>query len=156
MSTPDVLARNSKQPILPIWLRIGALAFVLGAILLASFVRIDSEASLERGEPVASRQINFHDEANGWISVRDAEDDQEILRLEPSRDNFMRGVMRSMARERRAKGFTSEPAFEVTAWGSGHLSVTDMATGRRVEISAFGADNVDSFARLILNLEQRS
>lgn len=156
MSIPDVLGKNSQKPILPIWLRIGALSFVLGAILLASFVSVNSEAELERGDAVASRQINFHDEPGGWISVRDASDDEEILRLEPSRDNFMRGVMRSMARERRAKGVTNEPPFEVTAWGSGHLSVTDTATGRRVEISAFGADNVDSFARLVLKLEKPS
>ena len=48
--------------------------------------------------------------------------------------------MRGLARERRSHGFGNDAPFTLTAWRDGELSLTDTATGRSIELTAFGAD----------------
>ncbi len=46
-------------------------------------------------------------------------------------------------------GFGAEPHFELVAWGDGSLSLTDTASGRMIELGAFGPDNRAIFAGLL-------
>ncbi len=62
---------------------------------------------------------------------------------------FIRGVMRGLARERQMAGIGAEPPFTLTLWQNGQLSLTDSATGRSIEMTAFGSDNRAAFAALL-------
>ena len=137
-------------PILPIWFRSGMLAMLLVALLYAVFGP-SSEAleSIDRGEALASRELRFVDEPNGVVTVHDANSGTELARIASGEDGFIRSVMRGLARERRVQGHGRDVPFLLTAWTSGFLSLEDPATGRQVELTAFGPDNVAAFSRLV-------
>jgi len=138
------------KPILPLWLRSGVLAMLLVALLYALFGTPDEAVlELERGEPVASLEIRFEDRADGTVAVLDAADGREIARLAVGEDGFIRSVMRGLARERRAQGLGQQTPFRLTSWTHGFVSLEDPTTGRLVELTAFGSDNVAAFARLL-------
>lgn len=140
----------APRPMLPLWLRSGILAAVLGALVLAS-VSAPRGASedLLRGEALARRDLHFVDVAGGAVSVLDAADGHEIARFARGEDGFIRSVMRGLARARRARDHGAEQPFTLTVWEAGYLSLEDPATGRSIELTAFGRDNVEAFARLL-------
>ena len=105
--------------------------------------------SIDQGEVLASRSLFFTDLAVGGIRIDDGDTRRTITTLAPGEDGFMRSVMRGLARGRLAQGLGPEQPFELIIWESGLLSLSDPATGRRVELSAFGRDNVRAFSRLI-------
>jgi putative photosynthetic complex assembly protein len=57
--------------------------------------------------------------------------------------------LRAMARERRKQGLGAEPAFELIARADGRLTLSDPATGERVDLESFGPTNAGVFARLL-------
>jgi putative photosynthetic complex assembly protein len=70
--------------------------------------------------------------------------------VEPGTGGFLRGVLRGFARDRKLRGLGEEAApFALTRWADGRLSVTDPATGRYVDLGAFGPDNWKAFAQLL-------
>lgn len=97
-----------------------------------------------------TRQLRFLDAPDGAVVIREA-GGRTIARLEGEQPGagFIRGVMRGLARERRMRGLGSAPPFILTRWSDGALSLTDSATGRSVELGAFGPDNRAAFARLL-------
>jgi len=76
--------------------------------------------------------------------------------LEPGTNGFVRGVLRGLARDRKLRGIGPQPPFELTRWTDGRLSLTDTATGREIELDAFGPTNVGAFARLLTAAEGNS
>lgn len=99
---------------------------------------------------IVTRQLVFADSADGAVTVTDAASGATVERIMPDpKRGFVRGVMRGMARERHMKGIGADAPFTLTLWGNGHLSLSDPATGRTVELSAFGADNRAEFMALL-------
>ena len=138
------------KPILPLWLRSGVLAMLLVAFVYALFgTKDDSPLVTDRGDVIASRELRFEDEADGTITVRDAVNGDALERLAVGEDGFVRSVMRGLVRERRARGLGPDTPFRLTTWSSGFVSLEDPATGRTIELTAFGPDNVAAFARLV-------
>ena len=62
-----------------------------------------------------------------------------------------RSIMRGLARDRRARGIGEAPSFNLTLWRDGELSLTDSATHRSIEMTAFGPANRAAFAALLSN-----
>lgn len=140
------------RPVLPLWLRcamLGALLAALVAATLGDARRGVPTAMPARGDALASRELRFVDLDGGAVSIRDAAHGGEIARLGRGDDGFVRGVMRGLARERRARGAGAATPFRLTLWSGGQLSLDDPATARSVELTAFGPDNARAFARLI-------
>jgi putative photosynthetic complex assembly protein len=94
-------------------------------------------------------ELRFEDRPDGAVAVYTAERDREIELVAPGTNGFLRSVVRGLVRERRAQGIGSEPAFALTRWADGRLSLDDPATGRTVELGAFGATNAGSFVRML-------
>ena len=70
--------------------------------------------------------------------------------LPPGSNNFLRATLRGLARERRAEGAPGpETPFRLSAWPQGGLTLEDLATGRQVQLAAFGPANVQAFGRLL-------
>lgn len=135
----------------------GAMAvFALGA---ASFVRLTgtpaaaSPVALRASTgvaPVASRTLRFSDRADGAVVISDVTSGRTVAVIAAGeKTGFIRGVMRGLARDRRARGIGDAPPFVLTEWRDGELSLTDTATGRSVELTAFGTTNRAAFAALL-------
>lgn len=94
-----------------------------------------------------SRDLNFLDRSDGSLAIVDARTGGETNLS--GEHGFIRGVLRGLARERRAKGIGSAPPFRLTLWANGRLSLTDTATQRTIELDSFGPDNRAAFAALL-------
>lgn len=133
---------------------IAAAVLIAGSITAAAAARYaDANASpaaqSENVAPLSARDLTFFDMENGSVEVRDAAGTQVLFVAEPGTNGFIRGVMRGMARDRRSRGIGQEPAFRLAQWPDGRLSLEDLATGRHIELSAFGDTNRAAFAQLL-------
>ncbi|MHA6720389.1 photosynthetic complex assembly protein PuhC [Sphingomonas sp. RS6] len=140
-------------------------AMVLFALAAASFVRIAhippaASPVLMRAEagirPVKSRDLRFIDRSDGAVVIQDVKGGIAAVVVPGQQTGFMRGVMRGLARERRARGIGDGPAFRLTLWQDGQLSLVDSATGRALELTAFGSTNRATFAALLDAHDARS
>jgi putative photosynthetic complex assembly protein len=138
---------------------IGGVVIVALALVAATLGRVAGVGSgpvLGTTETVASRELRFEDLGGGRAVIRDAADGAVVAELQPGTENFIRGVMRGIARERRAHGIGVEPPVVLTMDAAGNVALGDPSTGRTIYLNAFGPTNRDSFARLlVLNREER-
>ncbi|MBY0568747.1 MAG: hypothetical protein K2P70_15635 [Hyphomonadaceae bacterium] len=133
---------------------IAAAVLVAGSITAAAAgrhanVNAAQSSVTETMAPLAARDLTFFDMADGSVEVRDGVGQQVVFVAAPGTNGFIRGVMRGMARDRRSRGIGQEPAFRLAEWPDGRLSLVDLATGREIELGAFGGTNRASFAQLL-------
>jgi len=133
-------------------------ALVLFALTAASVVRIAhippaASPVLMREQAgiraVKSRDLRFVDRADGAVVIEDVKGGVASVVVPGQQTGFIRGVMRGLARERRAHGIGDGPPFKLTLWQDGELSLVDSATGRAIELTAFGSTNRATFAALL-------
>lgn len=152
--------KPGEKLILPIWFRTGIVVLVAVTLIVSFTHRSGGEKAqpdtAEHREVLESQKLHFVDLKEGVVSVIDASNNQEILRLNQGEDGFMRSVMRGLAQERKSLGLGPEVPFELTVWDDGLVSLIDPATQRRVELSAFGKDNLAAFTRLLPSLSNRN
>ncbi len=130
---------------------IGAAALISCALAATALARL---TAYEQDRPSApaelSRSLVFADREDGAVIVFDSEDLSEpIAVLASGEGGFVRGLMRGMARERRSMDVGAEPPFILARHYDGRLTLTDRATGRLIELDAFGETNTESFAVLL-------
>ena len=99
--------------------------------------------------PTASIDLGFADEADGSVTVRDLVAGRVVTVLRPGTNGFIRGVVRGLAHDRGLHGIGSEPAFRLFEQTGGLLFLKDTATGRVIDLQAFGAGNRDAFRVLL-------
>lgn len=132
---------------------LGAFALVIAALAAVTVARVTklepAAAPATDVAIVAERDLRFEDRADGSIAVIDAADGALVDTLAPGSNNFIRGTLRSLVRERRSDGIGAVQAFRLTARQDGHLLLTDPATARRIDLGSFGPTNLQSFARLL-------
>ncbi|AJP74045.1 photosynthetic complex assembly protein PuhC [Sphingomonas hengshuiensis] len=149
---------HSHGEMLPRGTLVLAGALVAFALSAASFVRIAdippaASPVLMREQagirPVKSRDLRFVDRADGAVVIEDVRGGIAAVVVPGQQTGFIRGVMRGLARERRAHGIGNGPSFKLTLWADGELSLVDSATGRALELTAFGTTNRATFAALL-------
>ena len=96
-----------------------------------------------------SEDLRFSDSADGSVVVRDAQTDRVVTTLAPGSGAFVRGVLRGLAHDRKVRGIGSAPPFRLSQWSDGQLELKDTATGRRIDLEAFGSTNRDAFLKLL-------
>lgn len=139
---------------------ISAAAFVGATFLMVlavtfGFLEREAVPSVVRAEAnvaaVSERTLRFMDQDDGSVLVADVSSGETVavVDTETQSGGFVRGVLRGMARERRMHGVGAEPPFALTLWGDGSVSLTDSATGRAVELGAFGQDNRAVFVAML-------
>ena len=135
---------------------IGAGLLIAFAIAAAATGRLTGVgvSAMPPGTPVVERQLRFVDHAAGGVRVHDAADGALVTRIEPGADGFVRGVLRGFARARKLRSIGQGPAFVLTRWADGRLSLSDPATGHFVALEAFGPTNADAFARLLPSIDE--
>lgn len=141
----------------PVLLGVGmivAVTFLLTGSVALGVMDRPKPASTVRAEQgvaqVAQRTLVFTDREDGALVISDGKGGTAIEVLEPgSTEGFIRGVIRSMSRERRMRGVGPEAPYQLILWADGRLSLLDEATGRTVELDSFGADNRATFRALL-------
>lgn len=133
---------------------IAAAVLMGGSIVAAAVGRLAQTSSAgaeatQSMKPLAARDLTFFDMDNGAVEVRDPDGEKVLYVVAPGTNGFIRGVMRGMARNRRAHDFGQETAFRLAEWPNGRLTLEDLATGKRIELSGFGAENRTAFAQLL-------
>mgnify|MGYP005840640421 CR=1 FL=1 len=126
-----------------------ATAMVVLSIVLAATARLTGIGRTEFAAvpAVESRELLFEDRADGAVTIY-AADRSLIGVLPPGSDGFIRGVLRGLARDRKLHQKGADQPFRLTRWADGRLSIDDPATGRRIDLGAFGPTNAQAFARL--------
>ena len=105
----------------------------------------------ERGTAVATRDLRFEDRADGAVLIYDARATTPFDVVQ-GQNGFLRGTLRGLARTRRSEGLDSSKPFHLAAWSDGRLTLDDPATGRHVELEAFGSSNAAVFAHMLPGL----
>lgn len=123
---------------------------IIGAVLLLVGGRQPRSVELRGAEqPALERLVHFEDASDGSVVIRDAANLQVLARFPVAEGGFVRGSIRALARERRQEGQGREAPFRLAAWSDGQLTLDDAATGRRIDLTAFGATNAGVFSRLL-------
>ncbi|MFN3371353.1 MAG: photosynthetic complex assembly protein PuhC [Sphingomonadaceae bacterium] len=138
-----------------LWAAGGLIALAVGgaAAVRAGLLPQVADPQAMRAEaaiaPLASRDLFFRDRADGAVVVMDGRG-AIVSIVEPmSEQGFVRGVMRGLARERRLKGVEADVPFRLQLWADNGLTLTDLATGRQIELGSFGAANRAAFAVML-------
>ncbi len=144
MNAPTMPRSPSGFPRAPLF---GAAGLVVFALAAAMAGRIEGTAtSRPVATPVASRDLLFHDRDDGAVAVYDAARPDTPIVVAVGQNGFLRGTLRGLARERRMEDIGSQKPFRVTQWNDGRFTLDDTATGRHIELAAFGATNEQVFA----------
>ncbi|MEJ2530721.1 MAG: photosynthetic complex assembly protein PuhC [Halioglobus sp.] len=129
---------------------------VVGAVVLATLVAVATArlagyrpAAPAGGAVVASADLRFEDAAAGVVRIYDWHSGRVLADLEPGDGSFIRGVLRSLVRERRSHELGTVAPFHIARHADGQLTLEDTATGRRIELQAFGPTNAGAFAALL-------
>jgi len=95
-----------------------------------------------------SRDLHFLD-VDGNVVVKDLSGATVAVIRPESEQGFVRGVMRGLARERRLRDAPTTTPFRLQLWSDNGLTLTDLATGRQIELGGFGDTNRAAFAVML-------
>jgi putative photosynthetic complex assembly protein len=134
---------------------IGAAALIGFVIAAVALVRLTGVGGTETPPaPVQfSVELRFHEQDDGKTLVFAETDPEAIAVLESGVDGFVLGVLRAMARERRGYEVEMSEPYELVLLEDGRLIFKDTATGREIDLRAFGPTNAQSFADLLEDVE---
>jgi putative photosynthetic complex assembly protein len=124
-------------------------ALVLAALLGAGWVRLSGQTIRAPDAPVtAERAMRFEDRPDGSVVVIDAASGR-VFDTVSGQAGFVRGTLRGLARERKRIGVGPEQPFLLMGRADGRLTLHDPATGRLIDLDAFGPLNAATFARML-------
>jgi putative photosynthetic complex assembly protein len=146
MTTTSATPDRPSFPQVPLY---GAAALVAFALCAAVFGRMNGSGVEPPRAPVtAERNLRFADRPDGAVIVSNA-DTGQLIDVMTGQNGFLRGTVRGFARTRRADGVGKMPPLRLTGYADGRLVLFDPATGRNVELEAFGSENEAVFVRLL-------
>jgi len=135
---------------------IGAAALIVFVIGAAAMVRMTGVGVTEipPAPVVEARELVFLDQGHGRTLVvvpahGDVAEDGVVAELESGVDGFVLGVMRGMQRDRKVRHVPPEKPYLLALREDGRLLFEDPNTGARIDLRAFGPDNLASFAKLL-------
>jgi len=131
----------------------GAMALVLtttiGVGVIQSQKRVTDNASavaITGASAVQTRALRFVDQHDGvsvyggHVRVFDAETGAELPQLR-ERDGFVRAILNSLTYERTKRDINAAPVFDLVRWSDRKITISDRATGARINIGDFGPGN---------------
>ena len=149
MSLPTTPAAPARPDSFPRWFLIGAGALIAFTLISVGLVRITGNGPDQRAAAAAiERPLRFEDRPDGSIAVIDGRSGVQVTSVQ-GEQGFVRGALRALARERRARGMGAEQPFRLIARSDGGLTLFDPMTDNRVDLEAFGPTNAGEFAKLL-------
>jgi putative photosynthetic complex assembly protein len=130
---------------------LGAAALIGFSLVVASVGRLTGIGTVheDHAAAVQSQSFRFEDRADGGIAVIAPETGAVIGIVPAGTDGFVRTVMRSFAFDRERRGVGAGPSFIIARWSNGRSTIEDPATGRRVDLAAFGSANMHAFEPVV-------
>lgn len=128
---------------------LGTVVFITLVAVAAARLTGYRPATPAGGAVIASADLRFEDAAAGVVRIYDWHSGRVLADLEPGDGSFIRGVLRSLVRERRSHELGTVAPFHIARHADGTLVLEDTATGRRIELHAFGPTNAGAFAALL-------
>jgi putative photosynthetic complex assembly protein len=101
-------------------------------------------------QPVQVKVLKFEDRQDGGVTVIDAATNQ-IIDVVQGEAGFIRGILRTVARERRIRGLGKEEPVNLMSFNDGRLVLLDPLTNTQIELESFGSINVESFKVFMKN-----
>jgi len=98
---------------------------------------------------VTYADLLFIDGPKGRIDVVEAQTHTPLAAFESGEGSFLRGILRSLVRERRVRDIDPGGAFQLALLENGSLVISDPATGYWMALEAFGVDNRRVFAEIL-------
>jgi putative photosynthetic complex assembly protein len=142
----DARATQKLSPALLVGV-VALLTALLAGVLTARLTGFDASA-VPDSPVVQERTLGFRDEADGVVAIYDW-DTQEVLERIPSGEgSFLRGVVRSLVRQRRGLDASTAP-FRLSLLADQRLVLSDPQTGEDIDLNAFGPTNLAVFAQLL-------
>ncbi len=134
------------------------LSFAIIATAATRIARITAPAPAPASQPapLATVDLAFFDQADGSVLVRESGTGRLVTTLQPGTNGFVRDVMRGLAHDRLTRHLGAAPPFRLTRFDHGQLYLTDMATGRLIDLQAFGSTNRDAFRQFLPQGSRRS
>jgi putative photosynthetic complex assembly protein len=130
-----------------------AISLALTASVTLGFIprqSVPAEARAAAGIGVSQeRTLRFFDEADGTVRIEDGATGEVLARHGVGQGGFIRATVRSLVHQRRIRGLGPEVAFTLTEWENADMTLSDPATGFRVEVSAFGPMNRAVYAAML-------
>jgi putative photosynthetic complex assembly protein len=124
--------------------------FALVAVTVARLMHYNA-TPLPAATAVQVRHLAFSDRADGGVEVLDSDRGGALAyTVQPNTGGFVRGVLRSLARARRADGIGSLPPLTFTRWSDGRFTLDDPSTGQHLNLEVFGASNSKPFAEIFI------
>jgi putative photosynthetic complex assembly protein len=117
------------------------LLLVVGSLRLGGF-----NPAIAPGDLRAERSLRFTGTPAGAVLVHDARSGEQLAEM-TGEQGFLRGILRSLARERRAQGVGPTPPYRLSLHADSRLLITDTDTGLFLDLTSFGPDNAAVFAR---------
>ena len=93
--------------------------------------------------------MRFADRADGAVVITEAETGRVVNVASPGTNGFLRSTLRGLVRDRKRSDIGAEAPFRLIRWNDGRLTLQDEATGRTIDLGAFGLTNAAAFARLM-------
>ena len=132
---------------IPRWLVRGIGLLLLAVLLGVAGLRLSGfQPAVKTAAPLAERALHFDDTPDGAVRVTDAATG-ETLALMHGEQGFLRGVLRGLARDRRAHGTGRATPYTLSLHADGRLLISDASTGARIDLASFGRDNAAVFLR---------
>jgi putative photosynthetic complex assembly protein len=147
-------ARTAHSPALapdsfPRWVLLCAGGVLLFSLVSVAIVRLTGNGPDQRAAAATSeRALRFEDRPDGSVAIIDGNTGQ-LLGQFSGEQGFLRGTLRALSRERKARGLGSEIPFRLIARTDGGLTLYDPATSQRVDLESFGPSNAGVFAPLL-------
>lgn len=129
-----------------------AISILLLLVLIGTLVaRLTGYTAVELPPTTVTemRQLGFRDLPRGVVEVYDWQSGDIIMRIESGEGSFIRGVVRSLVRQRRGLDPAIQVPFELARLSDGRVVLSDPATGEAIDLIAFGPTNVGSFIALL-------
>ena len=123
---------------------------VLAALLTVGTARWWQDAATPSlGAPRIMMVLQFSADSSGNLTVRKFPDGEVVETLSPDDGGFVRTMVRVIRRDLGAGANVDAMPFQLSAWQDGRMSLVDTATGRSVDLRAFGPTQAGVFLRWI-------
>ncbi len=111
---------------------------------------LEEKNNTQTVQPVQVKVLKFEDRQDGGVTVIDAATNQ-IIDVVQGEAGFIRGILRTVARERRIRGLGKEEPVNLMSFNDGRLVLLDPLTNTQIELESFGSINVESFKVFMKN-----
>ncbi len=150
------MAEAIRQPVIrpfprgPLFGAIALIGFSIAAVVFGEVTEIGTLRNPTTA-PLEIRDIVFAEGPGEIVTVTDAHSGAVVRTIPAGQDNFIRGALRGLNRDRLPRQVTPDTPYRLILWDDGRLTLSDTGTGHRVLLDAFGATNAAAFAKLLDN-----